>query len=393
MADLRRLSALCGEVAVVGVGETDYAEDYVRTRRGEKPYDSYGYAALALNRALADAGLTKDDLDGLIVGGPIAYERMAEVAGIEPGWSGSGDAPTSVTQAVMAITAGFAETVAIVYGNNQRTAGTAYGGPAAMGGEAILSYVYFAPWGMTSQGALYAMMTRRYMEVHGLEPHELGQVAVGQRAFAAMNPNAVMRKPIDIDDYLAARYITEPLRLYDYCLINDGGVAMVLTTRDRARRGPNPLVTVAGLGRADENIGATTLRPRLVTFYHEGHAKVREQVYGTAGISPGEVDVLGVYDSFSCHIPYALEGMGFCEIGDAGKFLVEKGVGPGGAIPTNTSGGHLSESYMQGWNHQPELVRQARGTAGERQVPNVRNAQWVSDVAGNVISLVYRREV
>jgi acetyl-CoA acetyltransferase len=390
MTDIARLSGVCGEVAVVGVGESDYARDYARARAGEKPYDSYGYAAVALRRALADAGLARDDLDGLIVGGPIAYERMAEQTGIEPTWAGQGDAPNAVTQAVLAITSGFAETVAVVYGNDQRTAGTAYGGPNAMGGEAILSYVYFAPWGFTSQGAIYAMMTRRYMEVHGLTAEELGQVAVAQRAFAAMNPKAVMRRPITIEDYLNARYITEPLRLYDYCLINDGGVAMILTTTDRARRGPNPVVTVAGLGKADQKIGATTLQPRLRTFYHEGHDKVAEQVYSTAGITPDAVDVLGVYDSFSCHIPYALEGFGFCERGAAGRFLVEKGTGPGGALPTNTSGGHLSESYMQGWNHQPELVRQVRGTCGERQVAGARNAQWISDVAGNVISIVYR---
>jgi acetyl-CoA acetyltransferase len=390
MTDVTRLAAVCGEVAVVGVGESDYAQDYARARAGEKHYDSYGYAAVALRRALADAGLSRDDLDGLIVGGPIAYERMAEQVGVEPTWAGQGDAPGAVTQAVLAITSGFAETVAVVYGNDQRTAGTAYGGPDAMGGEAILSYVYFAPWGFTSQGAIYAMMTRRYMEVHGLTAEELGQVAVGQRAFAALNPKAVMRRPITTEDYLNARYIAEPLRLYDYCLINDGGVAMILTTKDRARRGPNPLVTIEGLGKADQKIGATTLRPRLHTFYHEGHDKVAEQVYATAGITQDAVDVLGVYDSFSCHIPYALEGFGFCERGEAGRFLLEKGTGPGGALPTNTSGGHLSESYMQGWNHQPELVRQVRGTCGDRQVEGARNAQWISDVAGNVISIVYR---
>ena len=232
-----------------------------------------------------------------------------------------------------------------------------------MGGEAILSYVYHAPWGMTSQGALYAMMTQRYMQLHGVSAADLGQVAVAERQFASLNPNAIMRSPITIDDYLDAPYITEPLRLFDYCLINDGGVALILTTRDRASRSAQPVVTVAGLGRAEEKREATSLRPRLINFYHEGHRLVREQVYNSASVDISDIGALGVYDSFSCHVLYALEGFGFCAEGDAGGFIREKGIGPSGALPVNTSGGHLSESYMQGWAHQVELVRQARGTA------------------------------
>ena len=185
-----------------------------------------------------DAGLAKDDLDGLIVGPPLAYERTAEVLGIEPRWGGSGDAVGALLKGVLAIAAGLASTVALVYGNDLRSVGTAYGGPNAMGGEAILSYVYYAPWGMTSQGALYAMMTQRYMQLHGVSSADLGQVAMAERQFASMNPNAIMRSPITIDDYLSAPFITEPLRLFDYCLINDGGVALILTTRDRAARAP-----------------------------------------------------------------------------------------------------------------------------------------------------------
>ncbi len=168
----------------------------------------------------------------------MAYERTAEVLGIEPRWGGSGDAIGALLEGVLAITAGLASTVALVYGNDQRSVGTAYGGPNAMGGEAILSYVYYAPWGMTSQGALYAMMTQRYMQLHGVSAADLGQVAVAERQFASMNPNAIMRSPITIDDYLSAPFITEPLRLFDYCLINDGGVALILTTRDRAAEEP-----------------------------------------------------------------------------------------------------------------------------------------------------------
>lgn len=390
MTDLDRLSRLSNEVAVVGVGDTDYAEDYRRARAGGGGRDRYRCGAVALKRALADAGLTKDDLDGLIVGPPLTYERTAEVFGIEPRWGGTGDAISALLQGIIAIGSGMASTIALVYGNDQRSVGTAYGGPNAMGGDAHLNYVYYSPWGMTSQGALYAMMTQRYMQLHGASGADLGQVAVAQRQFASLNPNAIMRSPITIDDYLNARYITEPLRLFDYCLINDGGVALILTTRDRASRSAQPLVTVAGLGRADEVKEATSMRPRLITFYHEGHHKVREQVYNAASVDMADIGALGIYDSFSCHILYALEGFGFCPEGEAGTFMREKGIGPSGALPVNTSGGHLSESYMQGWAHQVELVRQARGSCGERQVERPNHVQYISDVAGSVNSVIYR---
>ncbi len=389
MPDRERVRRLGGQVAVVGVGETDYAPDYRRTRAGERPDDAYGYAATAFRRALADAGLGRDDVDGLIVGPTTAYERTAEVLGLEPRWAAQGDAINAIFQGVIAITSGLAECVALIYGNDQRSAGTAYGGPQAMGGQEHLSYVYYAPWGMTSQGALYALMTRRYMELTGFTEADLGRVAVAERAFAALNPRAIMREPITLDDYLATRYIAEPLRLYDYCLINDGGVALILTSVERARSLPRPAVTIAALARADENAEATSLRPRLIDFYHRGHDLARADLYDMAGFGPEDVDVLEVYDSFSCHVVYALEGFGFCPRGEVGAFLREQGIGPGQRLPTNTGGGHLSETYMQGWNHQVEAVRQARGEAGPQQAPGARHVQYISDVAGKTLSVIY----
>ena len=391
MPNLEQLAGLADRVAVVGLGETDYPADYRRARAGERYSDAYGYAVTAFKRALAEAGLSREALDGLIVGPPLAYERTAEVLGLEPRWAGSGDAINAIFQAVLAIASGLAECVALVYGNDQRTAGTAYGGPRAMGGEDYLSYVYYAPWGMTSQGALYALMTRRYMELTGFGEADLGQVAVAQRRFSSLNPAAIMPKRITLEEYLAAPYIVEPLRLYDYCLVNDGGVALILTTTERARRLGRPLVTIAALARADENLDATSMRPRLLDFYHRGHALARDDLYAMAGFGPESIDCLQVYDSFSCHVVYALEGFGFCRPGEVGAFLREQGIGPGGRLPTNTSGGHLAHSYMQGWAHQVEAVRQARGEAGPRQVAGARHVQYISDVAGKTFSVIYRR--
>jgi acetyl-CoA acetyltransferase len=376
--------------AVIGVGHTDWVGDWQAVRNGAKPADSYGYAAGALQRALDDAGISKDEIDGLIVGPTTAYERMGEILGIDPRWGDQADAVLSVAQAVSAIESGLAETIALVYGNDQRSGQIQYGGPQAMGGDSFLSYVYHAPWGLTSQGALYALTFQAYKHARGFTDADLGRVAVAQRQWSSRNPNAVMKKTITLDDYLAAPYICEPLRLFDYCMINDGGVALIVTTADRAKRHTrNPPVYVHGVGRRDLNSLATSLEPRLTEFYEPAQADCAAQAFAMAGIEHKDVDVLQVYDSFSVHIPLALEGYGYCARGEAGKFLAEAGIGPGGKLPTNTSGGHLSESYMQGWAHQIESVRQVRGQCGERQVRDCDWVHYTSDVAGKAVSIIY----
>jgi acetyl-CoA acetyltransferase len=253
----------------------------------------------------------------------------------------------------------------------------------------MLSYVYYAPWGMTSQGALYALMHQRYMQLHGATSADLGQIAVAQRAWALNNPAAVMKKPISIEDYLSADFIAEPLRLFDYCMINDGGVAIIIAEADRAASITTRNVPIVAVGRADMNEEATSLRPRLIDFYHPAHELAAKQVYEMAGIGPKDIDGVLIYDSFSCHVVYALEGFGFCKIGEAGAFMREVGIGPGGGLPVNSHGGHLSESYMQGWAHQLEAVRRLRGESQGEQYRRCNHVQYISDVGGKVASVIY----
>ncbi|MGR3425598.1 MAG: thiolase family protein [Pseudooceanicola nanhaiensis] len=390
MTDLARLKSVSESCAIVGVGETDYALDHARLRDGVARTDAHGFGAIALRRALADAGLCLSDLDGLVVGQSTAIERQAEVLGLNLRWSAQADAVNAVIQAAMALHSGLASCIALVYGNDQRSAGTQYGGPQAMGGDRFLAYVYYAPWGLTSQGALYAMMANRYMAEHDLTPEDLGRVAVGQRAFAATNPAAIMRKPLTLEAYMASRMICEPLRLFDYCLINDGGVALIMTTADWAQGNPRA-VGLAGLARADLSAGATSLEPRLMDYYHTAHRQVAHDLREISGIGPEDVDGLQVYDSFTTHVPFALEGFGYCPPGEVGALIRSGALAPGGRLPLNTSGGMLSESYMQGWNHQVEAVRQIRGEAGDRQIGTARHIHYMSDVAGKVASLMYRR--
>jgi acetyl-CoA acetyltransferase len=376
--------------AVIGVGQSDYIGDYARVRSGQKPHDSYGYAAVAFNDALADAGISRDAIDGLIVGPTVAYERVGEILGINPTWGGQADAMLAVIEACMAIHSGLATTVALVYGNDQRSAAIQYGGPEAMGGNMFLSYIYHSPWGYTSQGALYAMMFRRFMEVTGITEAQLGEVAVAQRLAASLTPHAIMRQTITIEEYLASRYICEPLHLFDYCLINDGGVVLIISEAGLAKKiSKKPPVLVHGVGRYDLNRGATSLEPRLLDFYRPAQERCAAQVFNMAGVGPEDMDAVEVYDSFSCHVPFALEGYGYCRSGDVGRFMVEEGISLKGKLPVNTAGGHLSETYMQGWAHQVEAVRQVRGECDTHQVENCRFVHYNSDVAGKAVSIIY----
>ena len=381
--------ALSGVAAIAGVGHSDWIADYAAVRGGTKPHDSFGYGAIALKRALDDAGIDKSEIDGLVSGPPTAHERMCEVLGIDPSWGAQADAMMGIQAAAMAIHAGMCEVVALVYGNDQRSAAVNYGGSNAAGGNSFLSYIYHAPWGFTSQGALYAIMLRRFMHDTGFTEADMGQVAVAQRLHASLNPHAIMQKRVTIEDYLATNYVTEPLHLLDYCLINDGGVAFIMMSAERARRGKRKPAVIHGIGRHDLSREATSLAPRLTNFYRPAQAKVAEQVFNMAGVGPKDMSCLQIYDSFSVHIPLALEGYGYCGYGEAAKFFRETGISLERGLPVNTSGGHLSESYMQGWNHQVEAVRQIRGECGDRQVPDCRFVHYSSDVAGKALSIIY----
>ena len=395
VGQLDRLQALKDTVAIVGVGDTDYAVDYRldathTTERGSGRLDSYQLAARALRRALDDSALQKDDIDALCVGGPIAHERMSETLGLNPQWGTSGWAPTTIMAAVQAINAGLCTTVACVYGNAQRSLNTQYGGPQASG-AGFLSYIYYAPWGMTSQGGLYAMMFKRHQLEYGTTEEQLAAIPVAFRKHAALNPNAVMREPFTKEDYLNSRYIAKPLHLLDYCMINDGGVAFILRRADMARDGKQPPILISGFGSSDLNVDATQLRPRLKDFYRPANRAVTAQVFPMAGVTHQDIDVFATYDSFSVHPLFAFEGFGFCGEGEAGPFVQDGRIEIGGELPTNTSGGMLSESYMQSWNHQVELVRQLRGGLGARQVEGAQVAQYAHDAGGKSMSLIYTR--
>jgi acetyl-CoA acetyltransferase len=379
----RKPMARSGSVAVVGVGHTRY---------GKLPeYDAYELGFWALKEALADSCLRFEDIDGLIVNRIPDYQRFCEIAGLNPSYvsitPGQGRfCGICIATGAALIRDGLATIVALVYGNNGRSGGDRYGGASDTYGSGGSGQWF--PYGMTSPGAFHAMMARRHMELYGTTADQLGTVSKTFRDHAALNPSAVMRNPFTLADYHASRYISEPLRLLDYCLINDGGVALILTSGERARDLAQPPVHVRGCGMATA-LAASSFPPG--DFWREPMRKAAATSFRAAGVSRNDMSALMIYDNFTPTVLFSLEGFGYCGEGESGSFAAEGHLALGARYPTNTSGGHLSESYMQGWALNLEAVLQIRGTCGERQVKDCAFAHYMA-AAPVVTSIIYGRD-
>lgn len=351
------------KAAICGVGSS---------RQGKLPDETpVTLAAEALRNALNDAGVDKKELDGLLTLPGTAsresaknYLTLGERLGINPRLTGSlvmggATAGACVQVAAMAIANGMANMVACVFADCARSVGSKFGG--ASGGEDS-----WAVWGMLGNAANSALGMRRHMALYGTRSDQLGWVAVTCRKHASMNPNAVMRQPITLDDHQNSRFIVDPLRLLDCCLISDGAVAILVTSPERAADCKKPPVSIRGMGQAHT---LENLRSRD-WWYLPHQAECVAAAYRMAGVTAKDIDVAQLYDNFTVSVLFWLEHAGFCARGEAGPY-VEGGtriqIG-GDGIPINTAGGNLSESYMQGWLHVVEGVRQIRGECGPRQV-------------------------
>jgi acetyl-CoA acetyltransferase len=366
-----RGASLRDKTAIVGVGNTNYAA----LRAPNPTRTSYRVGTEAFRAALDDAGLRKEDIDGLIVVRIPEYTRMAanlglaELKFVNILEGGGRMAGMAIEYAAMAVAAGMANYVACIYGNNGRSAGATYGGEA----DREETNSYDALYGMTSPGGYVAHMFRRHQFLYGTPVETLGAVSINNRTNAALNPVAVMRTPITMEDYLNSRSIAAPLRLLDYCLINDGGVCLIVTTAERARDLRRPPVLISGMAAAAQLWDYYT----VTDCFYSSLRPMAERVYEAAGVGPGNIDVLQVYDNFTPTVLFSLEGMGFCGQGESRDFITAERIARDGELPINTSGGHTSESYMQGWALLAEFVRQLRGEAGERQVADCRIGQYI----------------
>jgi acetyl-CoA acetyltransferase len=370
--------SLSNRAAVIGVGNTAYGS-FPET-------DEYGLAAQAFRAALEDCGLDKGDVDGLVTCRIPYYARMGEVLGIDPRWSltlppHGRMAGIGLIEAVLALATGQATTVALLYANIGRSRRMNYGGED----ESVWN-----PWGFTSPGAAHALMFRRHMALYGTTTRQLAEVSTAIRYHAGLNPDAVMRKPMTIEDHEASRPIVLPLRLLDYCLINDGAVCIILTTKERAADARKPPVLISGFG-GQESYKHSCISNFDFDFWYDAVRQSGERSYQMAGLGTGDVNALMAYDNFSPTVLFSLEGLGFCPRGEGGPFVEGGTLRLGNRLPTNTDGGHLSNSYMQGWALNVEAVRQLRGECGARQVPNCRVVQYVQ-ATPCTRSIIYTRQ-
>ena len=361
-----------GKTAITGIGASAFLRD--------SGLGTTEMLAQALREALDDCGLRRDQVDGLAVNAGGDFDRLAEQLGLTVRhanqlWTHGRMCVPTISQAALTVAAGLADHVACLYAIDISERGGGFGGARSHGAEEFRegggAHGELPHYGLTHPASGAAMAWQKYRHRYSAGDEQLSAVAVTQRAHAALNPAAIMRGPMTVADHLASRPVVAPLRLFDCAVVNDGAVCLIVTTTERARDLAKPPVLIAGMqglhaGREEYVFG----RPGLGVWQQTETREVRRdtQVFGMAGLGPGDIDGFYCHDSFSPLVIFGLEEFGFCAPGEAGRWIADGHGRLGGKMPVNTNGGHLSEAMMAGWGHQMEIVRQLRGAAGERQI-------------------------
>jgi acetyl-CoA acetyltransferase len=355
--------------AIAGLGMTEMGKVYGRT--------ASDFAAEAVASALEDAGLRAEDVDGLLINANHSPEMAVTLQfslglsdlTLVSAMSAFGSTATTMLQyAAFAIACGQANVVACVYADTPLSEGrsasqSSYNGRRS--GGSGFDGLRFAYGNYGPANTMYALALRRHMHVFGTNHDQLGTIAVGQREWAQMNPQAQMRAPLSLADYHASRWVVEPLHLLDCCLVSNGGVAVIVTSAARARELRQPPVYLRGFGQSAPGDPARAERDPAV---YTGAGASGGLALGQAGIELSDVDVLELYDCYTYTVLVTLEDYGFCAKGEGGEFVADGKLAPGGALPCNTGGGQLSSYYMWGFTPLSEGVIQARGHGGARQV-------------------------
>jgi len=358
--------------AIVGVGHTAYTRGTERST-----LELHLEAALA---ALADAGLSPDDVDGVMpneLAGTIAEDFILNLGLPDLRFSstlrtGGASFVSAMQSACLAVAGGVARCVLLVAGRRgfsaQRVSKTSEGAIPPM---PVMRQIdeFERPFGNTVAVQWFAQAARRHMHEYGTRSEHFGHVAVACRKHASRNPNAVMRaKPMTLADHQASALVADPLRLFDCSLETDGAAAVVITSAERARDLRKPPVLVSGIAEGHGDPPTSITHKRVMTEI-EGVRRAAERAYRMAGIGPGDVDCAQLYDGFTWVALCSLEDLGFCKKGEGGPFVEGGRIELGGELPINTAGGLLSEAHCSGANHVVEAVRQLRREVeSERQV-------------------------
>jgi acetyl-CoA acetyltransferase len=351
------------QAAIVGIGQTEFSK---KSGRSELQL-----AAEASRAAIADAGLEPSDIDGMVTftldtSDEFLLMRALGIPEIRY-WSrtpfGGAGANTTVLHAASAVTSGAAKNVLIWRAFNERS-GNRFGQPEQAPPPSGRSW--YIPFGLDTPAKIYSLTFQRYMDEYGLTNADFGRYSVVARKHAATNPNAwFYERPITLEDHQNSRWIVEPiLRLLDCCQESDGGVAMVVTTSERARDLPQKPARIASVVDSHLIHGHV-----MFNYYLEDLTEfadcvtAADRLWKTTGLRPEDMDAAMLYENFSPIVFMQLEGFGFCGRGEAKDFIADGHIELGGRIPVNTHGGLLGEAYIHGVNNILEAVRQIRGTA------------------------------
>jgi acetyl-CoA acetyltransferase len=383
-----------GEVAIVGVGEADHSKASGRTAKE--------IAAQAIERAIDDAGLKPEEIDGVCFSGGMGARFDAKCFHQHFGTShamfessqGGGMvwAATAPALAARALRSGEARNIINVFAVSWATdRDKMTGGPGQFHAAEQMKRNLEVPYGWFPQPVYFATIARRHMIEYGTTAEQLGAIAVTCRRHANLHPGAVMKdRKLSLSDYLARPMMVDPLRMEDCCLISDGGAAYVMTTPERARDLRKPPVQVTGVGEGHSGAG--------LYWAQQGDFTATPQVFSAppafamAGITPADVDVLTLYDPFTIVALMQIEDMGFCAKGEGGAFCAGDTLAfDGGVLPYNTHGGLLSHAYVLGISHVVETVRQLRGEAAA-QVPDAKVGVYGGYTGAMASTLVLRSD-
>jgi len=374
--------SLKGKTAIAGLGITPQGKVY--------DYNHVGFAIEAVRLALDDAGLERTDLDGVLLNPGLSWAdqgmgsfQLQQAMGLRnlrlsaTMNAGGATACAMIQQAAEAIDAGICHTVACVFSDaplkppKPKTEGKTDGGGSA--GAYAFARGLDAAYGQFGVNAMYAMVARRHMHLYDTTNDQLGAIAVAERRWANLNPQAqFFETPMSLDDYHCSRWVVEPFHLFDCCLVSNGGLAVIVTAAERARHLRQPPVYIWGLGQGHPGGDpAETLT--------SGAVLAKESAFTMAGITLSDVDVVELYDCYTFTVLVCLEDYGFCRKGEGGPFVADGKTAPGGSLPVNTGGGQLSSFYMWGMTPVSEGVIQMRNAGGRRQVPGAQ----IALVSGN----------
>ena len=382
--------------AIAGIGVSHFGRHL--------PESQLQLAAIAFKRALDDAGLSRDDVDGLSIniGWPLGldYDRIAESFGLDiryvnQTWTHGRFVTMSLQNAALAVAAGLADVVACVTAASFTREREILGGPGDVEGlrEEGGTHGENPPYGLTAPAAGAAMAMQRYMTLYGATSEQLATVAMALRRHALLNPNAIQKKPLSLDDYLSARMVVAPLRLYDCCLVSDGAAVVLVTSAERARDLVQSPVYISGMQGLRAGRDEFIFAPPGLGINQQSAGRVTpnerdQEVYQMADVARQDINGLFTYDAFTPLVLFVLERFGFCAPGSAASCIQDGRIEIGGELPVNTSGGLMSEAHVSGWNSICEIVRQLRGQAGPRQIADATHLQWAT-VWGD--SIVFRR--